>query len=63
VDIREFNWNGWCGCRRMEFFAGQLERGAAPCDSMRCAHIRRARSCFLDEMLPELAKALDASVK
>jgi len=59
VDLEENNGNGRCNCIHFECHCQpQLRRGALPCNGLRCAHIRRARDYFLDEILPKLAKAL-----
>jgi hypothetical protein len=62
VDLEENEWNGKCDC---EFFSmkcqPKLNRGATPCDGLRCAHIRRARSYLLDNVLPKLSAALKDS--
>ncbi len=61
VDLESYRWNGKCGCIHFEINCeGKLMRGAEPCDGLRCAHIRRARSYFLDEILPKLAKSLSS---
>jgi hypothetical protein len=61
VDLEEWNWNGKCDCINFECrLQPKVKRGVTPCDGLRCSHIRRFRSYFLDEMLPKLAKALKA---
>lgn len=60
VDISDNGGAGYCGCMHFEIRClPHLSRGAAPCNSLRCSHIKRARDYFLDEIMPKLAKAFD----
>ena len=64
VDLEAFAFNGACGCRRWEIACGpRLRRGESPCEALRCSHIRRARSFFLDVILPKLATELKRNGK
>jgi hypothetical protein len=59
VDLEAYKWNGWCQCERFQFACDpQVSRGAKPDDVNRCWHLKRARSYFLDTILPKLAQAL-----
>jgi hypothetical protein len=59
VDLEEYGWNGQCDCERFRYsFEASLCAGQPACEAFRCAHIRRARSWFLDEVLPKIAKQL-----
>lgn len=59
VDLEENDWAGRCGCIHFEMKCQpKLNKGHAPCDGLRCSHIRRCRSYLLDEILPKLAKQL-----
>src|SRR4051812_22136675 len=59
VDLEGYRFNGWCGCERFKFACEpELSRGAKPDDRLRCWHIKRARSYFMDNILPKLAEAL-----
>ena len=57
VDLEEYEWNGACSCEHFTLrFRRQLEDGAAPGNSRRCDHIKRARDYALEELLPLVAK-------
>lgn len=60
VDLEYYDWSGGCSCEAFQFnFAPKLERGAKPSDDLRCIHLKRARSYFLDEILPRIADQLN----
>lgn len=59
VDLEDYNFNGGCGCDGFKFRCEpELSRGANPSDRFRCWHIKRARSHFVDYVLPKLVKAM-----
>lgn len=60
VELEPFNWNGSCTCENFMFaHAPDLSRGVKPDgDSHRCYHIMAARSYFLEEVAPMIAKQL-----
>jgi len=58
VDVQECGFTGSCNC--MNFLvkcAPKIAYGARG-PTVRCKHIRRARECFLEDVLPKLAKAM-----
>ncbi len=60
VEIDAYGFNGACSCESHKFRnEPKLCRGAKAEDALRCVHIRRARSYFLDEILPVIAKSLN----
>ncbi len=59
VEIDAYHFNGACSCPDFKCRKEpKLSRGAKPSDELRCRHVRKARSYFLDEILPILAKEL-----
>ena len=59
VDLEDYQFNGACDCQRFKFNCEpKLSRGAAPEDKLRCRHLKDARSFFLDEILPKIAKSI-----
>lgn len=60
VDLRDYWWNGGCGCEAFQMkYEPELARGAKPSDKLRCSHIKAARSFFLDEILPKIADSFE----
>ena len=56
VDLESYKWAGQCDCEHFKFRCEpELSRGAPANDKFRCAHIKAARSYFLDEILPKIA--------
>ena len=56
VDLESYKWAGQCDCEHYKFRCEpELSRGAPASDRLRCAHIKAARSYFLDEILPKIA--------
>lgn len=55
VDLESFKFNGMCNCQRFDFACySMLSKGANPAEHLRCAHIKAARSFFLDEIFPKI---------
>ena len=55
VDMEDFKFNGSCNCEKFDYACHSLlSKGANPADHLRCAHIKAARSYFLDEILPKI---------
>lgn len=59
VDLEAYNFGGFCDCSDFKCRREpRLSRGEKPTDALRCKHIRAARTYFLDEIFPILAKQL-----
>lgn len=60
VDLQENNWNGKCDCERFSFHCQpEINRGIQACNSLRCAHIRRAIDYFFLSVAPKIAAKLE----
>lgn len=57
VYLDAYDWNGACNCQHFEFrMRPELERFAMPSDGLRCWHIKKARSYYLDELGRAMSK-------